>query len=314
MELRLLRYFVAVAEELNFTHAAERLHTAQPSLSQQIRQLEDYVGTPLLDRDRRRVKLTEAGRVFLREARRLLADADHAVSLARQAARAEAGVITIAIVPGPEGQLFSRVMPLLLHNYPDLDTVLRSYPDLDIVLRSMSSPEQIAALQKGEINLGLLRGPVEDEAIGFDVISREDVVAVVPADHPLAGQMRIAPRSLAELPLIQLSRSVAPAVHDTMIRIGQAEGVQFRTLLVTENIMTTLNAVAGGIGFTLLAAYVEDILPKNVVVRPLEMERVPQLELLAAYRKDDPLPALAFFLGILRDREAGILPQALRAQ
>ena len=111
MELRLLRYFVAVAEELNFTHAAERLHTAQPSLSQQIRQLEEYVGTPLLNRDKRRMRLTEAGRVFLRESRSLLAGAEQAVTLARQAARAEAGVITIAIVPGPEGQLFSRVMP-----------------------------------------------------------------------------------------------------------------------------------------------------------------------------------------------------------
>ncbi len=303
MELRLLRYFVAVAEELNFTHAAERLHTAQPSLSQQIRQLEDFVGTPLLDRDRRRLKLTEAGRVFLREARRLLADADHAVSLARRAARAEAGVITIAIVPGPEGQLFSHVMPLLLHNYPDLN----------IVLRSMTSPEQIAALQKGEINLGLLRGPIEDEAISYDVISREDVVAVIPANHPLARQRRVAPKSLAGLPLIQLSRSVAPAVHDVMVRISQAAGVQFRTLLVTENILTTLNAVASGMGFTLLAAYVEDILPKNVVVRPLEMEHVPQLELLAAYRKDDQLPALAFFLEILRDKHADVLPRALGA-
>jgi len=292
MELRLLRYFVAVAEELNFTHAAERLHTAQPSLSQQIRQLEDYVGTPLLDRDKRRLKLTEAGRVFLREARRLLADAEHAVTLARQAARAEAGLITIAIVPGPEGQLFSRVMPLLLHQYPNLD----------VVLRSMTSPEQISALQKGEINVGLLRGPITDEKIGYKVISREDVVAVIPADHPLARRKRVSPSALAEMPLIQLSRDVAPAVHDAMIRTGVAAKVQFRTLLATENIMTTLNAVASGMGFTLLAAYVEDILPKNVVVRPLAMKHVPQLELLVAYRKDDPLPALAFFLRMLGDR------------
>lgn len=292
MELRLLRYFVAVAEELNFTHAAERLHTAQPSLSQQIRQLEEYVGTPLLNRDKRRMRLTEAGRVFLREARSLLAGAEQAVTLARQAARAEAGVITIAIVPGPEGQLFSRVMPLLLHNYPNLD----------VVLRSMTSPEQIKALQKGEINVGMLRGPIEDEVIGYEVISREDVVAVLPADHPLAQQKRVSPEALSAMPLIQISREVAPAVHDAMIRTGHDANVRFKTLLATENIMTTLIAVASGMGFTLLAAYVEDILPKNAVVRPLEMDRVPKLELLAAYRKDDPLPALAFFLQLLRDR------------
>jgi len=201
-------------------------------------------------------------------------------------------MITIAIVPGPEGQLFSRVMPLLLHNYPNLD----------IVLRSMTSPEQILALQKGEINVGLLRGPIEDEQIGHEVISREDVVAVIPADHPLARRKRVSPKALSEMPLIQLSHSVAPAVHDAMIRTGKMANVQFKTLLATENIMTTLNAVANGMGFTLLAAYVEDILPRNAVVRPLDMDRVPQLELLAAYRKDDPLPALAFFLRMLRDR------------
>jgi LysR family hca operon transcriptional activator len=228
--------------------------------------------------------------VLLREARRLLQDTEHAVALARQAARAEAGLLTIAIVPGPEGQLFSRVMPLLLHNYPNLE----------VVLRSMTSPEQIVALQKGEINVGLLRGPIDDERIGYEVVSREDVVAVLPADHPLAESERVSPKALAELPLIQLSHTVAPAVHDAMIRTGLAADVQFKTLITTENIMTTLNAVASGMGFTLLAAYVEDILPKNAVVRALDMKCVPQLDLLVAYRKDDQLPALAFFLRILR--------------
>jgi len=295
MELRLLRYFIAVAEELNFTHAAARLHIAQPSLGQQIRQLEDYIGTPLFIRDKRRLQLTEAGRVFLREARRILQDVEHGVDLARQAARAEAGTITVAMIPGPEGQLFSGILPYLLH----------SYPNLEVNLRSLTAPQQIAALQRGEINLGFLRGPINDDCIDSIVIAREPVVAVLPENHPLAKLEKVSPKALSELPLIQIMREVAPMVHDTMYKVGTDCGVQFRTLLETEHIMTTLNAVANGLGFSVFAAYVEQIVPKNVVVRPLEMPRVPRLELLAAYRKDDRLPALNYLLKMIRERQVG---------
>jgi len=294
MELRLLRYFIAVAEELNFTHAAARLHVAQPSLGQQIRQLEAYIGTPLFIRDKRRLQLTEAGRVLLREARRVLQDVDHGVDLARQAARAEAGMITVAMIPGPEGQLFSEILPYLL----------RSYPNLQINLRSLSAPQQIEALRRGEINLGFLRGPINDDAIESIVIVREPVVAVLPENHPLAKLDKVSPKALAELPLIQIMREVAPAVHDTMYKVGTDAGVQFRTLLETEHIMTSLNAVANGLGFSVFAAYVEQIVPKNVAVRPIDMPRVPQLELLAAYRKNDRLPALDYFLKMIRERHA----------
>jgi LysR family hca operon transcriptional activator len=303
MELRLLRYFIAVAEELNFTHAAARLHVAQPSLGQQIRQLEAYIGTPLFIRDKRRLQLTEAGRVFLREARRVLEDVEHGVDLARQAARAEAGTITVAMIPGPEGQLFSDVLPYLL----------RSYPNLQVNLRSLTAPQQIVALQKSEINLGFLRGPINDEAIESIVISREPVAAVLPENHPLAKLEKVSPKALAELPLIQIMREVAPAVHDTMYKVGTEVGINFRTLLETEHIMTTLNAVANGLGFSIFAAYVEQIVPKNVVVRPLDMPRVPRLELLAAYRKDDPLPALDYILKMIRERSAGREKKSLKS-
>jgi LysR family transcriptional regulator, hca operon transcriptional activator len=302
MELRLLRYFIAVAEELNFTRAAARLHVAQPSLGQQIRQLESYIGTPLFNRDRRRLQLTEAGRVFLREAHRVLQDVEHGVDLARQAARAEAGMITVAMIPGPEGQLFSGILPYLL----------RSYPNLQINLRSLTAPQQIEALQRGEINLGFLRGPISSDAIESIVIAREPVVAVLPENHPLAKLEKVTPEALSELPLIQIMREVAPAVHDTMYKVGTDSGVQFRTLLETEHIMTTLNAVANGLGFSVFAAYVEQIVPKNVVIRPLDMPRVPNLELLAAYRRDDTLPALHYFVKMIREQRSGKARKSLK--
>ncbi len=291
MEFRLLRYFVAVAEELNITRAAERLHTAQPSLSQQIRQLELILGVPLFYRDKHHLELTEAGRVFLRESRTILKDVEHAITLARQAARAEAGQITLGMVPGPESKVFSRAVPVLLRNYPDIQ----------IILRSLTSPEQIVALQKKEINVGFLRGPIEDEEIASEVIMREKVVAVLPASHELGKMQRVSVTKLANLPLIQISRAIAPAVHDAANLIAKQAGTQFKTLLETENLLTSLNAVASGLGFSLFAEYVEQILPKGVVARPLDLDPVPELELLVAYRKDDRLPALGFFLSVLRE-------------
>jgi len=235
--------------------------------------------------------LTEAGRVFLRESRTILRDVEHAITLARQAARAEAGQIPLGMVPGPESKVFSRAVPILLRNYPDIQ----------IILRSLTSPEQIVALQNKEINVGFLRGPIDDEEIASEVIMREKVVAVLPASHELAKMQRVSVTKLADLPLIQISRAIAPAVHDAADVIAKQAGTQFKTLLETENLLTSLNAVASGLGFSLFAEYVEQILPKGVVARALDLDPVPELELLVAYRKDDRLPALGFFLSVLRE-------------
>ncbi len=291
MELRLLRYFVAVAEELNFTRAAERLHIAQPSLSQQVRQLEAEIGAPLFLRDKHRLELTEAGRIFLRESRNILNYTNHAISVTRQAARAEAGLITIAMVPGPEGKMFSRV----------LTSLLIKHPEVQIVLRSLTSPEQVLALQNREINVGLLRGPIDDDHIACEVIEREDVVAVLPADHPLAqhNPVRLA-ALLSQLPLIQVSRTTAPTVHDTIKHVAESAGVPTHQRLESESVTAILSAVASGLGFGLHGAYVEQILPHNAVVRQLDIDPRPKLELLVAYRLDDRLPALSAFLNLLR--------------
>ncbi len=151
MEIRLCRYFVAVAEELNFTRAAERLHTAQPSLSQQIRQLEEEVGTPLLHRDKHRIQLTEAGAVFLREARIVIAAADRALTLARQAV-----YLRIGLLPGPA----ARILPCLA-------TILAlTHPSRPFDLRTLSSPRPIQALRNHEINVGIIHErPAADDEI-----------------------------------------------------------------------------------------------------------------------------------------------------
>lgn len=288
MDLRLCRYFVAVAEELNFTRAAERLHTAQPSLSQQIRQLEDEVGTPLLYRDKHRMRLTAAGQVFLREAKAVLATAERAMTLSRQAA-----ALTIGLLPGPAARILPRLAPILA----------QSRPNRQFELRTLPSPDQVQALRNREINIGIIheRIPSDDEEIVSELLFTEQLVAIVPSTHPLAGADRLTAQHLAELPLIQVERSFAPTVHDAMTRVGTQAGVEFQVMLECDSLITALNSVASGLGFSLFGKYVELVLPFGAVAKPLALEPVPAIEVLVAYRKDDTLPQLATFLTMLRN-------------
>jgi len=292
MDQRYLRYFVAVAEEMSFTRAAERLHTVQPSLSQQIRRLEEIVGTQLFYRQKRRLQLTEAGRIFLQESRNILQYTDHAIALARQAARAEAGFMTIGFIPGAEGEIFPRILPILRGKYPDIE----------LSLRSLTTPEQLEALQNREINVGFLRPPIDNPDIAFETVLREKIVVAVKSNHRLAKHKRIPVRALAAVPFLEVSREIAPLLHDMSKEIAVKAGVTFNSILPADNVLTSLSEVASGLGFCLLPEYVRKILPHNVVVRPLDCAPEPDIPLLVAYRKDDRLPALVFFLSLLREQ------------
>ncbi len=295
MDQRYLRYFIAVAEEMSFTRAAERLHTVQPSLSQQIRHLEEIVGTPLFLRQRHHLRLTEAGRIFLGEARAILERTDHAIKLAQQAARAEAGVISIGFVPGVESKIFTRVLPVLRARYPDVD----------LTLRSMTTPQQLVALRNREINLGFLRPPVDDRELVAETILYDKILAVLPAAHPLAKLKRIPVRELAALPFLAVSRDSAPSLCDAANELAARAGVTFNAIhspLPSDSILTSLNEIASGLGFSLLPDYALQILPANTVARPLDCDPEPALPLMAAYRKDETLPIVARFLILLREQ------------
>ncbi len=296
MDLRYLRYFIAVAEERSFTRAADRLNTVQPSLSQQIKKLEDvYVGTPLFRRDKHHVELTEAGRVFLAEARDILGNVDRAIAMAQQAARAEIGHLTIGFVPGAEGRVFPHVLPLLRTRCPGIHLTLRSLP----------TPEQITALTDHAIDVAFLRGPVEDRTLCSEVVLDEEIMAVLPADHEATRLERIPVGLLAEIPFVQVARSNAPAVHEAARQIAARAQVQFEPILETDNVLGTLNAVGSGMGFSLLPDYVLQISPPSVAVRPLDLNPPPRINLMVAYRLGDELPALAEFLTLLRAWTSG---------
>lgn len=290
MELRLLRYFVAVAEELNITRAAERLHTTQPNLSQQIRQIEGIIGAPLFHRGKHPLRLTETGRVFLPAAKEALAAVEDAFRQARATVRVDVSSLSFGMIPGPEGVIFSHMGPILL----------REVPGTQVTLRSMTGPEIIQALLRWEITVGFLRGPIPSDEIAWEVYSREDVVAVLPETSPLARYERVPVKELAKLPHVALSQAIAPAVHLVTQEIQARAGVTFRSSFCSESLMTSLNAVASGLGFGLFAEYVGGIVPKGVITRPLDLEPASTLDLLYAYRKDERSPALATLLTLLR--------------
>jgi LysR family hca operon transcriptional activator len=291
MELRHLRYFVAVAEELNITRAAQRLHTAQPSLSRQIRQLEEFMRAPLLLRHGHQVGLTDAGRKLLTETRRILLDIDSTIEAIRETASAEAGKLIVGFFPGSEGKVFSRLMSFLKHKSGGLQ----------LEVRSLTSAEQIGALQDRAIHAGFLVGPIADSQIAWKVVCSDPVVVVLPAGHQLAKLKRVPLKKLAGMPFIEASKRETRAFFDTVNSLAAAQGVVFHTALKTDNMRETLSAVGAGLGFCFYPDSVAQMAPRSVVTRPLTEDSVPTVDLLVAYRRDNRSASLATFLSLVSE-------------
>ena len=216
VELRQLRYFVAVAEELHFRRAAVRLHISQPPLSQQIAALEHELGVRLLERTRRRVELTPAGEAFLRDARATLAELDVAVSSARAIDAGLEGVLRVGFV----GSALLSIVPTTVQRFR------RTRPGAEIELRERSTVEQLRAVSTGLVDVGLVRPPIEaDETMHVEVVRREHTVAALPEGHPLAELRRVPLRRLAAEPLVLFPRRQAPGYHDLLIGRLAATGV-----------------------------------------------------------------------------------------
>ncbi len=290
MELRHLRYFIAVAEELNFTRAAARLRTAQPSFSQQIRDLEAEIGTDLLTRTKRHVALTEAGRVFLDEARLTLAQAQRAVTMARRAVHAGDRRMTIGFLPAAEVKIF----PIML-------TYMRArFPDLHLVFNSLTTAEQIEALLRQDIDVGFLRLPVGDPALSWDVVLKERIVAVLPADHPVAAEAELTAADLAELPFLRVAPRHAGNLADAVEGYFRAHRVEPKAVQEVENILTLMSLIGMGVGFSLLPDYVQRLAFRNVVTRPIGGPPV-FVDLAMVWRTADRSEETATFRAIVRD-------------
>jgi len=277
MELRHLRYFVAVAEELNFTRAAQRLHTAQPSLSQQIQDLEREVGVALFIRTKRSVKLTAPGTAFLDEARLTLAQARRALASARQAAQAGESTLVLGFGPAAEIKLF-----------PSTLTSLRaSFPKLRLEFRSMTTLAQREALLHNEIDLAFLRPPIHEPSLEAIPVLREQLLAVLPADHPLAGDGPLDFAELSGYPFIEISPVHSGNLFDLVRTAAHERGVQLNKIQQVVDVLTMLTLISLGEGYTLLPDYAESLVFRNVTTRRLTPPAI-EADLLMAWRKGDP--------------------------
>lgn len=291
MELRHLRYFVAVAEELNFTRAARRLNTAQPSLSQQIKHLEADVGVPLLDRSKQHVALTPSGKVFLADAKEILARLDRAIRRAARAQQGKSKELIIGVVPAAEIKILPKLMPL----------VERNLPRVRLVFHNMPSAEQKRMLATGSLDIGLLRGPFEDPRLEVEDILWEKLVAGLPGDHPLARKKQVSIRQLNDVPFIMVSREGSPELHDAVKTFCQRSGLHPRIVQQADNILGNLNMIRAGMGFALLPDYAASILPKGVVIKPLAWSSAPVVSLVVAHRKGKPTAEMLAFKKLLRE-------------
>ena len=285
MELRHLRYFVAVAEEGSLTTAADRrLHTAQPSLSRQIRDLELEVGVPLLERGARGVTLTAAGRTFLDHARLALLQVEAAGEAARRAAQPEKAAFVIGFLTGHEVVWLPEVLRILR----------QEEPGIEITLSSQTSPELAGALMRGKVDVAFLRREAQAPGLTFKFLIKEPLVAVLPTGHRLAARKEIAPHDIAGETYIAPTR-VAPVLKSVIEAYAVKSGIALKPQYDAENLSSAMSLVASTGGVTLLPLYAQNLLSASVVIRPLQGE-APTIDLVMGYNRANTSALLKRFL------------------
>ena len=280
MELRHLRYFIAVAERGSLLAAAQqRLNTSQPSLSRQIRDLEAEIGVKLLERQPRGVALTDAGKAFLDHARLALAQVEAAVESARRAGRPERPLFAVGFLAGHEAWL------------PPLMRILREEaPGVEFRLTSQSSPDLALALMRGSLDAAFLRREEHTAGLCFRTLSEEPLVAMLPTEHRLASREKIGPRDLADETYVS-SATASPVVDAIVKRYAAEVGISLDPQFDSGSLSATISVVVSTGGITLIPAYAQDLLTPNVVARPLEGVP-PTIELVLGYNEANSSPLL----------------------
>ena len=286
MELRHLRYFVTVAEELHFGRAARRLHLSQPPLSMQIKDLETEIGTLLLARTRRRVELTTAGGVFLREAREILSRVEQATAAARRAGRGEIGELAVGFVTIAD----YNVLPSVLSEFR------AQHPDVRLSLREATTDSQLRDLAEQRIDIGFVLAPIQEEGLATRPLLSEPLVAALPQTHPLArGRAALSLSRLADLPFILFPRHMAPGLYDDVVGFCRRAGFIPRVEQEAVQMQTIISLVSAGLGVALIPASMRNLGRSGVVYRALR-EKSPHTEVLVAWRKGENTPTLHRFL------------------
>lgn len=289
MELRHLRYFVAVAEELNFTKAAERMCTVQPSLSQQIKDLEQEVGVQLLLRNNRKVELTEEGEVFLKEAVLCLAHAHKAIHDARQISMLNSHQLNIGFTPVAEMKVFPYIMP----------KIRTHFPDLNIHFKSLTDAQQFQALKDGEIDIAFTRYIDDNSAFESLEIFQEPLVLIIPKDSAAAELKQISLKSFNQQEFVISDATASPQLYNIIQDFFRQEKLSPNVIQYSTNILLNVNLVGMGVGWSLVPMYVIPLLGDKVVVKNT-VELLPMIGLYVSYRKNQKNAASNLILEILR--------------
>jgi LysR family hca operon transcriptional activator len=288
MELRHLRYFVAVAEAGSLTVAAERkLHTSQPSLSRQIRDLEDEVGTQLLTRRARGIELTPAGRAFLDHARSVLSQVEAAGEAARRVAHPAKPCFAMGFLTGHEWTWMPEALRILRDELPNID----------VMISSQYSPRLAEALLKGTIDAAFLRREKGGPGLAFRLLVKEPLMVILPSDHRLAALKAISPRDLVGETFVTVS-DTAPVLRVVIDNYLKRSGANIRPAHEADHLAMGISLIASTRGVGLLPAYARTFLPSSVTSRPLKGD-IPTIELVLGYKKSNESPILKLLLSRL---------------
>lgn len=290
MELRHLRYFVAVAEELHFNRAADRLHIAQPPLSQQIKHLETELGVELFHRrTKRQVQLTEAGHVLLQAAYQILAQLEHAVDETQRAGRGEIGTLTI----GFTSSVVYDILPAILYQFR------QHFPQVDLVLQELTTTQQEEALHHHRIEIGFCHPPLKDSRLSLEYILQEPLVVALPETHPLATETAVSIGSLANESFILFPRPLGPGLYDQIVSFCEQANFSPKVMQEAIQMQTIIGLISAEMGVALVPASLQSLQRAGVVYRPLQ-SATPQVETAMVWRPDSTSSVLREFLQVVR--------------
>lgn len=285
MELRQLQYFIAVAEELNFSRAAERVKITQPPLSLQIQNLEKELDIVLFYRNKRQVKLTDAGKLFYTEVCKIFNHLERAVEDAKRTQHGEIGTIRVGFV----GSATYDILPSILREFRNL------YSEVEVHLFEMSTPMQLEALHEGEIDIGVLRPPVNDEIVHTEIVSTVPCVLAVPKQHPLLKIKNVSLSDLKTYPFVMLSRKTWSNLYDEILGlcnpIIQQEALEFQTVI---------GLVAAKLGIAVVPQSAVNLHTQDVVYLDLG-DQLPVASMGIAWRQKDPSPLVQSFIQLARE-------------
>ena len=288
MELRHLRYFVTVAEELHFGRAAKKLHISQPPLSMQIRALEAELGVMLFNRTQRSVALTQSGNALLGEARHILTRVDQAVLMTRRVSRGEIGELAIGFISVAD----YNVLPVVLREFR------RAFPLVDLTLRESTTDAQIRDLLAGRIDVGFVLPPINEPSLESLPILREPLIAALPDKHPLARKAgKLVLEKLKDAPFVLFPRPYAPGLYDDLVSCCKAAGFSPRVEQEAIQMQTIVSLVSAELGVALIPASLTNLRRTGVTYKELKAGS-PLTEVHLAWRRGDDLPALRVFVDV----------------